>query len=108
MDERQQQRVAINESKFRAANENLKHALDDFRGGDADSYEIMCECALTECDDMFTLSKSEYEHVRSDPTWYAVLPEHVLPGAERAVEDHGRYWVIEKIDVGADVAKDLA
>lgn len=106
MDPRQQRRVA-NESKFRAANEVITRKLDEFHGN-GEHYEIMCECALTECQDMFELPRGEYGHVRSDPRWFAVLPDHVLQASERTVEDHGRYWIVEKLDEGAKVAEQQA
>jgi hypothetical protein len=104
MDTRQQRRIAVNESAFREANEGVRRAVDEFQGNGHD-YEIMCECALTECEDMFELSRAEYEHVRSNARWFAVLPEHALPGAERTVEHHGHYWIIEKLDEGGKVAE---
>lgn len=107
MDERQQKRIATNESRFRDMNEQVRRAVDQFEQ-DGDHYSMMCECALTECADMIELERPEYAHVRSNDAWFVVKPDHVLPAAEVAVEANDRYWIIEKVEAGQRVAEALA
>src|SRR5688572_28742682 len=108
MDEAQQRRIAANEARFRAANERVTEATRAFDEGAAE-YALMCECALTECQDMLEISRPDYEQVRSNPRWFAVLPAHVMPPAiERVLEAHSHYWIVEKIAAVAEVAEELA
>lgn len=108
MDERTQRRIAENESRFRDANERLESELRGFGGEsrDRDRYELVCECALDACDGMVAVTGREYEHVRSNPVWFLVRPEHVVESVERTVERTDRYWIIEKRSAGADEARE--
>lgn len=97
MDSEQERRVAANEARFRAANEAATAAVDVFRGDGGDrNVEVMCECALDECNEMLSISSDEYRHVRSHARWFVVRPDHVVAQVESLVEDHGDWWIIEK------------
>jgi hypothetical protein len=52
------------------------------------------------------LAPEEYEAVRVHPLRFLVYPDeaHVEPQAERIVEQHGRYWVVEKIGEAGRIA----
>ncbi|MCW2962512.1 MAG: hypothetical protein JWM90_2899 [Thermoleophilia bacterium] len=106
MDVDQQRRVARNEVRFRELNEMMKEAVDGIRGADDDrSFEILCECALEDCMEMVEVLPGQYEAVRATPTRFIVMAQHIQPEVERVVEEHGKYWVVEKNGVGADVAR---
>ena len=105
MDERHQQRIASNEARFRDMNDNLVRHLEAF--DDPESYQVMCECALLNCEDTVEISREHYRTVRAQPCWFVVLPEHVLQAAEAPVSKDAGYWVIEKLDVAGKRAKDL-
>ncbi|MCW2927048.1 MAG: hypothetical protein JWM86_1016 [Thermoleophilia bacterium] len=105
MDERQQRRVAENQARFRAMNEQARRAVDAFEP-DTDHYSMMCECALTECDEMIEVSRTEYDEVRSNPGWFLVLPDHYLPGAEAIIDRTDSRWIVELRGAGRDVASD--
>lgn len=108
MDREQAQRIAENEARFRAVNDRISAAIGEFRGGHGRAtFPIMCECAVTECDEMVEITAEQYDHVRSSDRWFAVRPEHVIEAAERRVEDHGTWWLIEKIGVGGKLAEAL-
>ncbi|MCW2927814.1 MAG: hypothetical protein JWM86_1782 [Thermoleophilia bacterium] len=109
MDTEQARRVAQNESRFRAMNERMTIAVEDFRGErSGGDFAVMCECAVSECDQDISISPQQYARVRSNPRWYVVLPDHVLPATEEPVERFDGYWIIEKTGPGGDVAEELA
>jgi hypothetical protein len=88
------ERVARNEATSREINERLEHAHE---GAPSDRYlRMVCECGLATCDRTIAITTPEYERVRSDPRWFAVLREHVVPDAEVVVEEHDRFVVVVK------------
>ena len=42
------------------------------------------------------MTGAEFDAVRTHPARFAVLPQYVRPGAERVVEEHDAYVVMEK------------
>jgi hypothetical protein len=88
------ERVARNEATSREINERLEHAHE---GAPSDRHlRMVCECGLATCDRVIAITTSEYERVRSDPRWFAVYREHVVPDAEVVLEDHDRFVVVVK------------
>lgn len=110
MDAEHQRRIARNESVFRAHNESIHDAIVDFQGpaDDDGTHGFMCECPIVECQDMIELTTAQYEEGRSDPSWFLVMPEHMLVGGEHLVRDCGAYWIIGKDGAGREVAEDHA
>jgi hypothetical protein len=104
MDDDHQRLIARNEVRFRSANEAKVTALGEFEG-EVQRFEIMCECAVSECDAMIELTAADYRHLRSSPRWFAVMPDHVFPAVEHKVEDRASWWIIQKDGAGADVAE---
>ena len=99
-----EERVAGNEALFREVNERMAEAADQFAGREDEStaIEFVCECGRTGCAEKMAMTLAEYEHVRSEPTYFAVVPGHELPEIERVVERHANYLVVEKSDEDAD------
>lgn len=58
--------------------------------------QVVCECALLECIDPVEVPGDVYELVRRQPERFVVLPEHVTGCAERPVEQHPAYWIMER------------
>lgn len=104
MDSEHAERIAENEARYRAANERADAAITEFLGHVPDTFDVMCECPVTQCRDMINVRHGEYARVRRHPTHFIVMPEHVIAGAEVIVGDHDNYWVIEKIGIGGHVA----
>ncbi len=71
--------------------------------------EWACECANKNCPEPVLLSIEEYEAIRAKPTHFLVAAngEHVDPRIERVVQREERYWVIEKVGVGAAISEAL-
>ena len=84
--------LAENEALFREVNERVQEAAG--RGGGA--YDYFCECANVDCTFRITLSRQEYERVRSDPKQFVVLPDHYTPEIEDLVVQHETHWIVRK------------
>jgi hypothetical protein len=99
-------RAARNETVLRDLNERLKTHNEWL---DERLSEWVCECANDECTIPVELSIEEYEGVRREPTRFVVAPgdAHVDPEIERVFRREERYWVVEKIGIGAEVANGL-
>ena len=91
-------RIAFNESVFREVNERIQQLGEQFESTEA---EYVCECADLSCTERLELPSADYEHVRSRPDRFLLVPGHERPEVERVVEDHGHYLVVEKL-AGAD------
>jgi hypothetical protein len=97
------ERIAANEARARLENEERG---DWFRTHGR--VVFACECFEDDCPAMVSLSREEYEHVRSSPTMFAVHAGHVAPDVEEVAERHDSHWVIEKSTPdGRRVAEEL-
>jgi hypothetical protein len=95
-------RAAKNQSLFREVNERIERLA-----GTASSAEFICECLQAECDEPVVLTRDEYEQIRSSPNRFFVLRGHEFAEIEEVVKTNGRYRVVKKLGVGADVAATL-
>jgi hypothetical protein len=100
-----QARAARNQSLFREVNERVKDVNDNVHAFTSVS-DWVCECANDSCVERIEMGTHEYEHVRADGARFFVAPskEHVWPDAERVIERHANYWVVEKIELAATIA----
>ncbi len=96
------QRAAKNQSLFREFNERIEHLA-----GGASSAEFICECLQAECDEPVSLTRDEYEQIRSSSNRFFVLHGHEFADIEEVVETNDRYLIVKKLGVGADVAQTL-
>ena len=92
-----EQRIARNESIFRAANERI---ADWEERGDRDAAQelYLCECADAACTQKVRLSESDYERVRRDPAQFFVRPGHEVADVETVVETHTDWALVRKDD----------
>ena len=102
------ERIAINQSRFREANERIELAADKM--GLVDPIPFICECAQTQCMEIVRLSIEGYEEVRHDPRLFFTAPGHqqiaVDAGAGIVVGKGDGYVLVEKIGVAGQVAED--
>jgi hypothetical protein len=91
MESQGRQRVAMNEATFRKVNEGMEAAQDD-----SGLLSFVCECGRLHCNQLVQLTREEYEGIRSDPRRFAIVEGHEILEAERIVERHERYLVVEK------------
>jgi len=102
-------RAAQNQALFRQVNERLVRLNEAFEQITEHSI-FLCECADITCVAEIDMSLAEYGRIRHDPRRFFVAPsaEHVVPEAERVVETHDQYFVVEKIGVAAEIVEAAA
>jgi hypothetical protein len=98
------ERKARNEVLFRQVNERVKEVSDAFAAVDPSPIDFVCECGRESCSQPLPLTIAEYEEVRSDPTHFVVVPEHVAPDIETVVREGDGYLVVAKAPGQDDVA----
>jgi hypothetical protein len=91
-----EQRIAENESIFRAANERIADWEERSRSAAEELY--LCECADASCTKKVRLSGSDYERVRRDPAQFFVLPGHEVADVETVLETHSGWALVRKDD----------
>src|SRR4051812_50210549 len=69
-----QERIGINQSRFREANERIELAADKM--GLVGPVPFICECAQEECVEIVRLSIEGYEEGRHDPRLFFTVPGH--------------------------------
>ena len=89
------ERLAKNESLFRAVNERLDEIGEAAPWSKTNDY--LCECSDTACFANIELTKDEYEQARSRPTVFMLVPGHERLEIERVIEDNERFLLVEKI-----------
>lgn len=94
MDERKR-RIGENEALYRAVNERIEDLNEAF-GTVTETMGVVCECGKLECTEQIDLDLPTYERVRSDPTWFVVLPGHEIPDVEDIVERQGTFTIVRK------------
>jgi hypothetical protein len=92
-------RIGQNEVVFREVNERLRELGEGFSLV-SQVAEFVCECADTSCTERIQLTLPEYEHVRSDPKWFVVVPDHEQLDYERVIEQTDTYSIAEKLPGG--------
>ena len=98
-----EERAAQNEIVFREANEKLGEKRVELDVGGPTPF--LCECSDPDCTQVIRLTLQEYEHVRSNPTWFLVAAGHE-PVDGRPAEEHGEYAILEKTGVAGAMAED--
>ena len=97
--------MAKNEAASRETNEEVERAHEVDPPGRRT--QISCECALSNCGRVITITVDEYRHVRMDPRQFAIVPEHFIGDIERIVFENDRFAVVIKREgTPADVARD--
>jgi hypothetical protein len=97
-----QERLGANEAVFREINEGIERG--QWPGEEDAPVSFRCECARLGCTELIELSLREYEHVRSDPRRFIVLPGHERLAVETVVERRPGYLVVEKLDQAGERA----
>jgi hypothetical protein len=106
--EEHERRAGKNQSLFRDVNERVSE-VNKAHGLWVTLSDWICECADETCTERIELTPRQYEELREDPAHFAVAPamDHVVPDVELIVEQHHRYWVVEKVGKAAAVAEEL-
>jgi hypothetical protein len=104
VEEDRQERLAKNESLFRALNENIS-GLASKLGGET-PFEFICECSTSGCFERLSLTLAEYERVRQDGTHFLLADGHEDIEIEQVIGHHEGFVVVEKDGVAGLVASD--
>src|SRR5215203_2328568 len=101
-----QQRAAQNQSLFREVNERVKD-VNDSSHVFTSLGEWVCEYANDACFERIEMSTREYEDVRRRTPRFFVFPseQHVWPEDENVLEHCANYWIVEKIELSAQLAE---
>jgi len=97
MDDERARRIGKNEGLFRLINdevEGLNRRLSELTD---DSFDIVCECGLIECQERIRVPLADYERIRADSPLFFVVPGHEIPATEDVVEQHDAYFVVRKL-----------
>lgn len=94
-----ERRAVANELLYRRANEATERArlaTPPLVGAEDALLTFMCECGEP-CETEIRLTLAEYDHVRSDPTWFALSPGHENLELELTVESSTRFTLVQKV-----------
>ena len=107
LDEATAERIARSDATFRAANERVSDAAREFEM--SEGVPFFCECADPTCHEIVQLSLEQYEEVRRNARHFINVPGHQVAahGMGKVVAEHGRYVVVEKLDVAGELAEEL-
>lgn len=97
---------ATNETIFRDMNEWTSEASDERLDTHRDLDVYLCECSDRRCTEPISLTRSEYESVRSVPVRFAIALDHENPEVDRVLFENPRFATVEKFyGVGAKNAR---
>ena len=71
-----------------------------------ETVEFLCECADPTCSAALSIPLSVYEAVRDHARRFVIVPGHQREDAERVLEEHPNYMVVEKLGEAGEVAED--
>jgi hypothetical protein len=104
MDQRDE-RIAKNETVFRAANREIEQADREGGAGPDQLIEVLCECGRQGCGGVITLTLADYEGVHSQADRFVVLQGHESPEIEKVVEERAGYLVVDKFGEAENIAE---
>jgi len=95
-DEVRRERLMKNEQSFRDYN-NRRVSFEQDADTTHELVPFVCECGDSECIEGMEMTLDAYVSAHSAPDRFAVKPGHVFPEAERVLESHDRFWLVEKV-----------
>lgn len=97
---------ARNETIFREMNEWTEESNDSNPGIHRSMDAYLCECSDRRCTDAISLTRPEYESVRSESIRFAIALDHENPEIDLVVSENERFAVVEKFyGAGARIAR---
>jgi hypothetical protein len=87
---------ARNETVFREMNEWTKNAFDAGGGARPPLEAYLCECSDRRCTDPISLSRAEYESVRSVAERFAIALNHENPEIDAVISENLRFATVAK------------
>jgi hypothetical protein len=95
--------VAENEALFRQVNERVVGS----ERRPAETFEIVCECADTQCMEHLRVTTEVSERTRSEPTDFLLKPGHAKPEYETVIDANEEFELVRKTGAAGSVAKQL-
>lgn len=95
LDERAR-RIALNESRFRQINDDLRADLAKLPHV-PEVIPFVCECGEATCTAILELTVAQYESIRADSRRFVVCAGHEQPDVETVVAHEGGHAVVEKL-----------
>jgi hypothetical protein len=89
------ERIGLNEAVFREVNERIENLAERFELQN-EPLDLVCECGDSDCVRRISMTRMEYERLRSDPHQFAVHPGHEFPDVEEVVERRRGYDIVSK------------
>jgi hypothetical protein len=90
-----EERIGLNEAVFREVNERIENLAEMF-DLKAQPLDLICECGDGSCEKRLSMTRAEYEELRSDAHQFAVHPGHESPDVESVVARLKGYDVVRK------------
>ena len=87
--------MGLNEAVFREVNERIEDLADRFELKN-EPLDLVCECGDADCVRRISMTRAEYEELRSDPRQFAVHPGHDYPDVEEIVDRRKGYDIVSK------------
>jgi hypothetical protein len=107
-DDLTQERIALNQARFREANERIELAADNM--GLLGPVPFICECADETSMEIVRLDMAEYEEVRQDARLFVCAPGHqavaVENGAGVVVSEEPGHVLVRKTGVAGRTAEE--
>jgi hypothetical protein len=103
-----QERIALNDARFRSANEDIAEAAGKYDLDD-DPIPFLCECADVSCRKVVRMPLASYEEVRADGRTFINAPGHEDAAYEVAevIAERDGYEIVRKSDHAGEVAERL-
>jgi hypothetical protein len=90
-----EERIGLNEAVFREVNERIEDLAESFNI-QAEPFDLVCECGEASCIERVSMTRAEYEQLRSESHQFAVFPGHEEPDVERVIAKRKGYDVVAK------------
>ena len=90
-----EERIGLNEAVFREVNERIENLAERFELQN-EPLDLVCECGDADCVRRISMTRAEYEQLRSDPRQFAVHPGHEYPDVEETVERRKGFDIVSK------------
>ena len=90
-----EERIGLNEAVFREVNERIEGLAETF-DLKTQSLDLICECGDAACVERITMTRAEYEEIRSEAHQFGVHPGHEYPDVESVVARLKGYDIVRK------------
>ena len=104
MDEREE-RIAKNETVFRAANREIEHAEQEEGGGTHRAIEVLCECGRPGCSGLIQLDHRGVQRRSLTGRPLRRRPGTRKPELEKVVEERADYLIVDKFGEAEEIAE---